>query len=155
MSVLLPFCVRSPYSQLLASLPDPCVQGDPKNALMSFCESEDIELLVMGTRSGGKIRKKLRWGIVPAGDGLGEELVQCDVCTAADSWFVATHAQLRLHAGSTHSCVCVLAAGRCNASRPGRRSRRTPTSTPIPPHPPPQFHPTPTPSAAAAACRAT
>ena len=29
---------------------------------MSFCESEDIELLVMGTRSGGKIRKKLRWG---------------------------------------------------------------------------------------------
>ena len=36
-------------------------QGDAKNALQSFCESEDIELLVMGTRSGGKIRKKLRW----------------------------------------------------------------------------------------------
>lgn len=29
---------------------------------MSFCESEDIELLVMGTRSGNKIRKKLRCG---------------------------------------------------------------------------------------------
>jgi hypothetical protein len=35
-------------------------QGDPRSALTSFCESEDIELLVISTRSGGKIRKKLR-----------------------------------------------------------------------------------------------
>lgn len=55
-SVLLSVC-PAPPTVLPLLLP----QGDAKNALQSFCESEDIELLVMGTRSGGKIRKKLRW----------------------------------------------------------------------------------------------
>jgi nucleotide-binding universal stress UspA family protein len=34
-------------------------QGDVKSALTAFCSSEDIELLVIGTRSGGKIKKRL------------------------------------------------------------------------------------------------
>ena len=45
---------------LLPAIPA-CLQGDPKSAITAFCESEQIELLIMGTRSGGMIRKKLRW----------------------------------------------------------------------------------------------
>jgi nucleotide-binding universal stress UspA family protein len=50
------------------------LQGDAKNALQSFCESEDIELLVMGTRSGGKIRKKL------SGGGVSSHLIDNAPC---------------------------------------------------------------------------
>ncbi len=46
---------------------DVSVQGDPKAALERFCESEGIDLLVIGTRAGGKLRKTLTWvlGIAP------------------------------------------------------------------------------------------
>lgn len=49
---------------LLLSVPAPLgpPQGDPKSALAAFCESEEIELLIIGSRSGGKIRKRLRCG---------------------------------------------------------------------------------------------
>jgi len=40
------------------------VQGDPRTAVTAFCESEGIELLVLSTRTGGRIRKTLGGGSV-------------------------------------------------------------------------------------------
>lgn len=34
-------------------------QGDPRSALERFCESEGIDLLIIGTRAGSKLKKTL------------------------------------------------------------------------------------------------
>lgn len=50
------------------------LQGDPKSALAAFCESEEIELLIIGSRSGGKIRKRL------SGGGVSSHLIDNASC---------------------------------------------------------------------------
>lgn len=40
------------------------VQGDPRTALTSFCETEGIELLVISSRSAGRLRKTFSGGSV-------------------------------------------------------------------------------------------
>lgn len=43
---------------------DVALKGDPRNAISSFCEEEGIDLLVISSRSAGKIRKTLSGGSV-------------------------------------------------------------------------------------------
>ncbi|KAL4451801.1 hypothetical protein ABPG75_007463 [Micractinium tetrahymenae] len=50
------------------------LQGDAKSAISSFCESEEIELLIIGSRSGGKIRKRL------SGGGVSSHLIDNASC---------------------------------------------------------------------------
>ncbi|KAL4419509.1 hypothetical protein ABPG77_002295 [Micractinium sp. CCAP 211/92] len=50
------------------------LQGDPKSAIAAFCEREEIELLIIGSRSGGKIRKRL------SGGGVSSHLIDNAPC---------------------------------------------------------------------------
>lgn len=50
------------------------LQGDPKSSITTFCESEGIELLIIGSRSGGKIRKRL------SGGGVSSHLIDNAPC---------------------------------------------------------------------------
>lgn len=50
------------------------LQGDSKSALASFCESEEVELLIIGSRSTGMIRKKF------GGGGVSSHLIDNAPC---------------------------------------------------------------------------
>lgn len=64
---LLTPCLPQHPALLLYSVPPPPPpppQGDPKAAIPAWCEAEGIELVLLGTRSGGNLRKKLSGGSV-------------------------------------------------------------------------------------------
>jgi nucleotide-binding universal stress UspA family protein len=43
---------------------DVTLKGDPRAAVASFCEAEDIELLIISTRTGSRLRKTLTGGSI-------------------------------------------------------------------------------------------
>ena len=53
---------------------DVILHGDPRNVLPNFCEEENIDILVISSRSAGKIRKTLSGGSV---SGYLMEKVSC------------------------------------------------------------------------------
>ena len=70
-----------------------CVQGDPKNTLPAFCEKEAIDLLVIGSRTGGlgtRIRKTL------GGGSVSSHLIDSTPCPC----LVRTWRALALHASA-------------------------------------------------------